>query len=264
MTDLDGLMDFAAHAARAGGEVTLEHFGRVDVAFKGDGSEVTAADLAAETHIRGLLAEAFPDDGVLGEEHAETPSRSGRRWIIDPIDGTRSFGSAVPLYGVLLTLEDEGRPLLGCCHFPPTGQTLVAARGAGAWLNGTRVQVSDCDDLAAARVVTSGLEYWRDHGSDAQRAGWERLVRATRFARTWGDAFGYYLVATGRAELFVDPICGQYYDYAAFEVIIPEAGGRLTQFDGSAVGPMTSAVASNARLHDAARAVLVGKGDPTV
>ncbi len=259
MMDLDGLMEFAARTARAGGDVTLEHFGRVDVAFKRDGSEVTAADLAAETHIRQLLAEAFPDDGVLGEEHAETPSRSGRRWIIDPIDGTRSFGSAVPLYGVLLTLEDAGRPLLGCCHFPPVGQTLVAARGAGAWLNGVRVQVSGCDDLGAARVVTSGLEYWRDHGSDAQRAGWERLVRSTRFARTWGDAFGYYLVATGRAELFVDPVCGQYYDYAAFEVIIPEAGGRLTQFDGAPVGPMTSAIASNARLHDAARAVLVSE-----
>lgn len=257
MKDLDGLMEFAARTAQAGGAVTLEHFGRVAVGFKGDGTEVTAADLAAETHIRALLAEAFPEDGVLGEEHAETPSRSGRRWIIDPIDGTRSFGSAVPLYAVLLTLEDEGRPLLGCCHFPPTGQTLVGARGAGAWLDGVRASVSPCDDLAAARVVTSGLEYWRDYGTDPLRAGWERLVRATRFARTWGDAFGYYLIATGRAELYADPICGQYYDYAPFDVIIPEAGGRLTQFDGTAVVPMSTVLASNARLHDAARAILL-------
>ena len=159
---------------------------------------------------------------------------------------------------MLLTLEAEGRPLLGCCHFPPTGQTLVAARGAGAWLDGVRVRVSDCDDLSAARVVTSGLEYWRDHGTDALRAGWERLVRASRFARTWGDAFGYYLVATGRAEVFADPICGQYYDFAPFEVIIPEAGGRLTQFGGAPLGAMTTAIASNGRLHDAARAVLRG------
>ncbi len=258
MTDLDALMDFAARTVRAGGDVTLQHFGRVEVGFKGDGSEVTAADLAAEAHIRALLAEAFPHDGVLGEEHAETPSRSGRRWIIDPIDGTRSFGSAVPLYAVLLTLEDEGRPLLGCCHFPAVGQTLVAARGAGAWLNGARAAVSDCDELARARVVTSGLEYWRDNATDDGRAGWDRLVRATRFARTWGDAFGYYLVATGRAEIFADPVCGQYYDYAAFEVILPEAGGRLTQFDGAPVRTMTSAIASNARLHDAARALLLG------
>jgi len=256
--DLDELMDFASRTARAAGEVTLRHFGRVDVQFKGDGSEVTAADLAAEAHVRAVLAEAFPDDGVLGEEEAETPSRSGRRWIIDPIDGTRSFGSAVPLYAVLLTLEDEGRPLLGCCHFPPIGQTLVAARGAGAWLDGVAVRASECDDLAAARVVTSGLEYWRDRATDAQRAGWERLVRATRFARTWGDAFGYYLVATGRAEVFADPVCGQYYDYAPFEVILPEAGARLSQFDGSPVGTMTTAIASNGRLHDAARAILLG------
>jgi histidinol-phosphatase len=258
MTDLDRLMDFAARTARSAGEVTLRHFGAVDVGFKRDGSEVTAADFAAEAHVRAILAESFPDDGVLGEEEAETPSRSGRRWIIDPIDGTRAFGSAVPLYAVLLTLENEGRPVLGCCHFPPIGQTLVGARGAGAWLNGTRVRASDCDDLAAARVVTSGLEYWRDAATDAQRAGWERLVRATRFARTWGDAFGYYLVATGRAEIFADPVCGQLYDYAAFEVILPEAGARLTQFDGAPLGPMTTAIAANPHLYDPARALLLG------
>ena len=258
MTDLDGLMDFASRTVRAAGDVTLRHFGSADVRFKGDGSEVTAADLAAEAHIRAALAEAFPDDGVLGEEEAETASRSGRRWIIDPIDGTRSFSSGVPLYGVLLTLEAEGRPLLGCCHFPVTAQTLVAARGAGAWLNGAPARASACDDLAAARLVTSGLEYWRDHGTAEGRAGWERLVSATRFARTWGDAFGYYLVATGRAELFADPICGQYYDYAPFEVIIPEAGARLTQFDGTPVRPMTTALAGNTALHDAARAILLG------
>jgi histidinol-phosphatase len=258
MTDLDGLMDFAARTARAAGDVTLQHFGRVDVRFKGDGSEVTAADLAAEAHIRAALAEAFPDDGVMGEEEAETPSRSGRRWIIDPIDGTRSFSSAVPLYAVLLTLEDEGRPLLGCCHFPPLGQTLVAARGAGAWLDGARVQVSACDEMKAARLVTSGLEYWRDFATDEMRAGWDRLVAATRFARTWGDAFGYYLVATGRADVYADPICGQYYDYAPFDVIIPEAGGRMSQFDGSPVAPMSSALVSNPHLYDEARAILRG------
>jgi histidinol-phosphatase len=258
MTDLDGLMDFAARTTRAAGEVTLAHFGRVAVELKSDGSELTAADLAAETHIRAALAEAFPDDGVLGEEHAETPSRSGRRWIVDPIDGTRSFGAGVPLYGVLLALEEEGRTVLGCAHYPGLGQTLVAARGAGAWVDGVAVRVSDCGDLAAARLVTSGIEYWRDDGTDELRAGWERLVRATRFARTWGDAFGYYMVATGRAELFVDPVCGKLWDYAPFEVIMAEAGARFTRFDGTAVRSGSTAIASNALLHDAACRVLLG------
>ena len=258
MTDLDDLMDFAARTARAAGDVTLRHFGSAAVRFKGDGSEVTAADVEAEAHIRAAVAEAFPEDGVLGEEDVETPSRSGRRWIIDPIDGTRSFACGVPLYSVLLTLEHGGRPVLGCAHLPGVGQTLVAATGAGAWLNGARVRVSDCDDLAAARVVTSGLEYWRDTATEAGRAAFDTLVRSTRFARTWGDGFGYYLVATGRAELFCDPICGQYYDYAPFQVIMPEAGARLSRFDGSPLAPMSDALASNSLLHDRAAGILLG------
>jgi histidinol-phosphatase len=257
MNDLDDLMDFAVRTARDAGDVTLRHFGTAAVQFKGDGSELTAADLAAEAYIRAALAEAFPEDGVIGEEEGERPSRSGRRWIIDPIDGTRSFASGVPLYCVLLALEAEGRPVVGCAHFPATGQTLVAGTGAGAWVNGQRVRVSDCDDLASARLVTSGLEYWRDTPTHA--AGFDRLVRATRTARTWGDGFGYYLVATGRAEIFCDPICGQYYDYAPFSVILPEAGGRFSQFDGGPIAPQTNSIASNALLHDRAAALILGR-----
>lgn len=258
MSGWDNLMDFAVRTARDAGDVTLRHFGRVAVQFKSDGSELTEADIAAEAYIRAALAEAFPLDGVMGEEDVERPSRSGRRWIIDPIDGTRSFGSGVPLYCVLMTLEDQGRPVLGCAHFPAMAQTLVAAAGAGAWVNGVGVQVSGCDDLARARLVTSGLEYWRDMGTDADRAGFDRLVNATRIARTWGDGFGYYLVATGRAEIFCDPSCGNYWDYAPFTVIIPEAGGRLSRFDGSPVAAGTDALASNGALHAASAAILLG------
>ena len=257
MTDRDGLMDFAARTAEAAGRITLQHFGRAAVRYKGDGSEVTAADLAAEEHLRSAIAEAFPDDGIVGEEGRDVPSRSGRRWIVDPIDGTRSFSCGVPLYCVLIALEEAGAPVLGCCHFPVLGETLVAARGAGAWLNGRNpARVSECDDLASARLVTSGFEYWRDRSNDADRAGWERLVRATRFARTWGDGYGYFLVATGRVDLMVDPISGSYWDFAPMDVILTEAGGRYTQFDGSPVGAWTQALASNGRLHDAAARVL--------
>jgi histidinol-phosphatase len=257
MTDRDGLMEFAARAAEAAGRITLQHFGRAAVSYKGDGSEVTAADLAAEEHLRAAIAEAFPDDGLMGEEGENVPSRSGRRWIVDPIDGTRSFSCGVPLYCVLITLEEEGTPVLGCCHFPVLGETLVAGTGAGAWLNGrVAARVSECDDLAAARLVTSGFEYWRDRSNDADRAGFERLVKATRFARTWGDGYGYFLVATGRVDLLADPISGAYWDYAPMNVILGEAGGRFTQFDGSPVGAWTQALATNGRLHDAAARVL--------
>lgn len=258
MSDWDNLMDFAARTARAAGDVTREHFGHAAVNYKGDGSEVTAADLAAEAYIRGAIGDAFPDDGVMGEEGEDTPSRSGRRWIVDPIDGTRSFSCGVPLYCVLLCLEVEGVPSLGCCHFPMLGETLVAASGAGAWLNGERARVSDCESLGDARLVTSGFEYWRDRSTDAHRAGFDRLVRGTRFARTWGDGYGYFLVATGRVDLLCDPISGSYWDFAPMNVILPEAGGRFTQFDGSPVGAWTPALATNGRLHEAASALLRG------
>lgn len=253
-TDRDNLLDFAVRTAERAGEITLDHFGRVAVEFKGDGSEVTAADRAAEAWVRDALREAFPDDGVLGEEDEETASRSGRRWIVDPIDGTRSFSAGVPLYGVLLALEEAGRPLLGVCHFPALRQTLAAATGAGAWWDGRPARVSGCDDLSAARVVTSGLEYWRDWATPAARDGLTALIDGSRYARTWGDCFGYALVATGRADVLADPAVGAVWDYLPMLPILAEAGGRFTTLTGAPVEAWSTALATNGRLHDAARA----------
>jgi histidinol-phosphatase len=195
MNDLDDLMEFAATTAGAAGALTLEHFGSAAVEFKGDGSEITAADLAAEAYLRSAIQERFPDDGMLGEEGSRAAGRSGRRWIFDPIDGTRSFASGVPLYGVLLALEIEGRPILGCCHFPALSQTLVAATGAGAWFNGRRARVSTVDSLEQARLVTSGLEYWRQWASPEGLEGWRGCSRrsvllargATASATRWSQ-----------------------------------------------------------------------------
>jgi histidinol-phosphatase len=251
---LDNLLDFATRAAEGAGRITREHFGRVAVEFKGDGSEVTEADRAAEAYLRAEIAEAYPEDGILGEEGSDVESRSGRRWVLDPIDGTRSFAAGVPLYGVLLALEMEGAPVLGCCHFPELGQTLVAARGAGAWFNGARARVSQCDDLAAARLVTSGLEYWRDWAPEHGQQGLQRLIDRVRFARTWGDSYGYALVATGRAEVMADPSCGSTWDYLPMLPIVEEAGGRFTTLRGRPVHAWSTALASNGRLHSAAAA----------
>ncbi len=247
--DFDDLMEFAARTAERAGEITLRHFGAAAVEFKGDGSEVTAADRASEEFIRGTIAEAFPEDGLFGEEGTAVESRSGRAWIIDPIDGTRSFASGVPLYGILLALDDGGTPVVGCCHFPAFGQTFVAAREAGAWLGGRRIRVSDVSELPEARVSTSGLEYWRDWATNEGRAGFDRLVRGSRFTRTWSDCFGYCQVAAGRAEIMVDPTVGSYWDYAALVPILAEAGARFTTLGGSPVGRWTSALATNGLLH---------------
>jgi histidinol-phosphatase len=252
--DLDDLMDFAVRTARSAGSTALERFGTVAVEYKGDGSEVTEADRSAEAQILAAIGEAYPEHGVHGEEGTEVASRSGARWIIDPIDGTRSFASGVPLFGVLLALEVEGEPLLGCAHFPAIGETIVAARGAGCWHDGKRAGVSAIDSLKEARVVTSGLEYWRDWATDAGRAGFDRLVGSVRFARTWGDAFGYVLVATGRAEIMADPACGAYWDYAPMVPILEEAGARFTSLGGAPARAWSSALASNGRLHREAAA----------
>ncbi len=250
--DLDKLLDFATHAAVRAGEITLEHFGSVTVEFKGDGSEVTRADRASEEYLRESIQEAFPQDGILGEEGTQVPSRSGRRWILDPIDGTRSFASGVPLYGVLLAMEESGSPVLGCIHFPALGQTLAAVEGGGAWLDGRRVRVSECDALREARVVTSGLEYWRDSSTEAGQRGWDALVRGCRFVRTWGDCYGFSLVATGRAEVMAEASVGALWDYSPMVPILREAGGRLTTLAGEPLSAWSSALATNGRVHEAA------------
>src|SRR5690349_11461569 len=123
--EFDGLMDFAARTAERAGEITLAHFGSAAVERKGDGSEVTAADRASEAFLQQAIADAFPDDGILGEEGASAAGKSGRRWIVDPIDATRSFAAGVPLFGVLIALEIGGEPVLGCCHLPALGETVV-------------------------------------------------------------------------------------------------------------------------------------------
>jgi histidinol-phosphatase len=250
--DQDNLMDFAVRTVTDAGQITLERFGRVAVEYKGDGSEVTEADRAAETFIRSAIAERFPDHGVYGEEGVNLPSAGSHRWVIDPIDGTRSFASGVPLYAVLLALEVDGIPLLGCAHFPALSDTIVAAVGGGCWWGDRRAGVSECTQPREARIVTSGLEYWRDWATPEGRAGFERLLGMGRFGRTWGDAYGYILVATGRAEILADPACGARWDYAPVLPILTEAGGRFTTLSGLPVHSWSSALASNSHLHEAA------------
>lgn len=257
--DLDNLMQFAVQTAERAGAITLDMFGKTITERKQDGSEVTEADRAAETFIVETIREAFPDDGIVGEEGGAVESRSGRRWVIDPIDGTRSFATGVPLYGVLLALEVDEVPVLGCCHLPGLRETIVAATGAGAWHDGRRASVSEIDSLQEARVLTSGLEYWREWASPAAHEGWSRLVRSARFVRTWGDCYGYLLVATGRAEIHADPATGAHWDFSPMVPILAEAGGRFTTFTGAPPGAWTTALATNNAIHAAA----CGVWDPT-
>lgn len=250
--EFDNLLDFVSRTATAAGEITLRHFGRTALERKADGTEVTIADREAEAYLVEAIGETFPDDGVFAEEGGSAATRSGRRWIIDPIDGTRSYASGVPLYGVLLALEVDGVVVLGCCHLPALGETVVGAVGAGAWHNGQRCSVSEVDRMGDARVVTSGLEYWRDWATPTGQEGWGRLVRDARYVRTWGDCYGYVLVATGRAEIHADPAVGALWDFAPMIPIMTEARGRFTTLENTPVAPWRTALASNGLLHDLA------------
>jgi histidinol-phosphatase len=240
------LVAAAVDIARSAGARTLDWYNRPDLAVdtKSDGSPVTAADLAAETLMRARLAVEFPADAVIGEEHEDTAGTSGRTWVIDPIDGTKAFARGVPLYSNLIALVDEHGPAVGVINLPALGETIWAGRGLGAFHNGDRCRVSDRRSLDGSYVCTSGFGYWEP---DDLRA----VLDSPVVFRTWGDAYGYALVATGRAEAMIDPLANPW-DVAPMAVIIPEAGGRYTTFagDDSSDGWKTgSGVGTNGAIH---------------
>ncbi len=178
---------------REAGELTLSWFRAddLDVERKADGTPVTAADRAAERLLRERLAERFPGDGILGEEEDPVPSTTGRRWILDPIDGTKAFTCGVPLYSNLLALEDEHGIAIGVVNMPALGEAVWAGRGLGVWSERGRAQVSDVGGLDGAFISSSAVSAWRPEQVTALRDAGTHL-------RTWGDGYGYALVATGR------------------------------------------------------------------
>jgi histidinol phosphatase-like enzyme (inositol monophosphatase family) len=239
------LLKAAEELARHIGGVALTHYrSLLKVETKADGSPVTVADREAETAARAWLAARFPDDGVLGEELGELAGTSGRRWIIDPIDGTKTFVRGVPLWGSLVALVEGERVLAGAACFPAVGETIAAAPGEGCWWNGQRARVSNCATLAGATVLITDERTFR---SASKREAWRTLTGEASIARTWGDCYGYLLVATGRAEAMVDPIVNPW-DAACFQPIIEEAGGVFTDLNGATTAFAGSAIATNQTL----------------
>jgi histidinol phosphatase-like enzyme (inositol monophosphatase family) len=250
---LDTRVAPAAELARITGMVALRHYrSRLTVETKADGSPVTVADRAAEEAARAWVRTRFPEDGVLGEELGEERPGARRRWIIDPIDGTKSFVRGAPLWGSLVALCEGDQVLAGAAYFPAVEELVAAAPGAGCWWNGSRCYVSAVDTLAEATVLTTD-ERFRERPQ--YRAGWIELSRAASVSRTWGDCFGYLLVATGRAETMCDPILSPW-DSAALQPIIEEAGGVFTDWSGVATAFGGSAVATNRALALAVRSML--------
>jgi histidinol phosphatase-like enzyme (inositol monophosphatase family) len=246
---LSELTEFAVQLARRAGEVTLEYFRHgVEADLKADGTPVTAADRGAEELLRREIGARFPADGIVGEEFGADAGESGRVWILDPIDGTRSFVHGVPLYGVLVGLEIGGETALGVIHLPALGETVWAYSGGGCWWNGARAGVSQVGELGRGLVTTS------DVPTDGRL---DRLFAAAGLRRTWGDCYGYALVATGRAEAMIDPVVAVW-DVAAVKPIIEEAGGRFTDLHGRSGIRGGSAVGTNGLVHDAVLGLVKG------
>lgn len=243
-------MDEAVGLARQAGEFTLRFFRSPDLAVetKRDGTPVTEADRGAESLLRRELARRHPGDGVYGEEEGERPSETGRRWIIDPLDGTRAFTRGVPLYVNLLALEDEHGIAVGVINIPALGETVYAGRGTGCFSNGRPASASRTGELAGAYLSTSGFDGWDDEVLG-------RVKRSGLRLRTWGDGYGYALVATGRIDAMVDPEAALY-DLAPMPVIMAEAGGRFTDWSGRVDPAGGNALATNGVLHDAVLALL--------
>jgi histidinol phosphatase-like enzyme (inositol monophosphatase family) len=241
---LNSDLEFAVDVVRQAGELTMTHFraAELEIIRKADGSPVTLADQGAEDLMRRLISARFPDDGILGEEDGETAGTSGRRWVIDPIDGTDAFTHGVALYTNLLYLEDEHGPAVGVINVPAIGEMCWAGRGLGCFLNGIPCRVSSKADLDGSVLSTSGFDYWDvDMLAAARQSGLKM--------RTWGDGYGYLLVASGRIEVMVDPAIN-FWDIAPCLVIIPEAGGTMSRLDGATGVELTSCIATNGLVHD--------------
>jgi histidinol-phosphatase len=250
---ISDLLDVAVKAAKAGGARTLENFGgRVQAETKSDGSPVTSSDRASEQEIRRVIQKAFPGHTILGEEGGATPGDPRVRWILDPIDGTKSFIHGVPLYSVLVAVEVDGRPSAGVIYLPALNELVTGAIGLGCRWNGRPARVSSVDRLSEATVITSSVR-----ALEARGVRFQRLAAATKTQRGWGDAYGYALVATGRADAMIDAGV-QIWDNAPLLPIVEEAGGRFTSWGGRRDISSQDAVGSNGRIHDSLLGVLAG------
>ena len=223
-------MEFAVEAAWQAGKITLRYFQTgVTPDWKADDSPVTLADREAEQKIRELIGRSFPEDGILGEEFGEQQGLSGNRWLIDPLDGTKSFVQGVPFYGVLIAMERADGVRLGVVHMPALNETVWAASGEGCWWNGRRASVSNVRQLNDACFCYTS---WTSFAAQGKTEQWMRLGKQVRLLRGWGDCYGHLLVATGRVEGCFDAIMNPW-DCGPLLPILEEAGGTFTDWQGN-------------------------------
>jgi histidinol-phosphatase len=240
-------LEFAVELARGAGEITLKYFrSKPETTTKTDGSYVTIADREAEAYIRRQIGERFPDDGILGEEEGESHGTSGRRWIIDPIDGTFAFVHGVPFYGVLIAVEIDREMSVGVVNIPALNEIVSAGKGMGCFFNGEPARVSSTTKLEDALLLSTDFAACERYGFGEAA---ESLQSRARTSRTWGDCYGYVLVATGRADIMLDPVMNLW-DCAPLLPILEEAGGTFTDWRGVKTAYGGNSIATNGLLFD--------------
>jgi histidinol phosphatase-like enzyme (inositol monophosphatase family) len=255
------MLAFATDVVTQAGRVALAYFQtELTIDSKADDSPVTVADREAERLMRELIRARFPHDEIAGEEMGvdavdSISTSTGRRWVLDPIDGTRSFIRGVPLFGVMIALQVDDVVQLGVLHFPALSETVAAMRGGGCWWNGKRAQVSNVSSIEQALILTTDATNFSTLFERARSEAFSPGSAKFPMIRTWGDCYGYALVATGRAEAMFDPALAVW-DVAALIPIIEEAGGVITSMSGAPPLPVNGAIATNRVIADALRTMI--------
>jgi histidinol-phosphatase len=245
--------DLAVEAARTAGDLAKTIYETaIEVEWKADNSPVTIADKRAEESIRTAVARHFPRDGFLGEEYGAEPSGSGYRWVIDPIDGTRSFVRHIPIWATLIGLEYRGEQIGGVVYIPVFNQLYRALRGDGAYRDDRRIRVSDISDLSESLLCYSSIGWFRKAGREAT---FLELASKTQRQRGYGDFYGFVLVAEGAVELMVEHGVHPW-DVAATKALVEEAGGTFTNWNGTPTIDSPDVLASNGKLHQEVLAIL--------
>jgi len=246
-------LELARHMAAEAGREILKHYqSDLVVETKRDHTPVTIADRKAEERVRAIMERETPGWGIVGEELGVANEGHARRWIVDPVDGTKSFICGVPFFGTLLALVEDGEPLLGVIALHALGHTLWATKGGGAFVDGHPAHVSGIESLEEAALLDGCQTTIERLGYGA---AWRALRHRAKMARGWGDCYGHFLVATGGAEVMFDPVA-MVWDLAPLAVILPEAGGEFSGVDGSRSIDAGSGVSTNGRLHGAVLAAL--------
>jgi histidinol-phosphatase len=251
--------DLAIQAATMAGDYALSIYDSTfDVEIKGDQSPVTIADRNAEAMIRERVAKHFPRDGFLGEEFGDQPGDSGYRWIIDPVDGTKSFIRKVPMWGTLLGLEYRGESIAGVVYMPNYGELWRTLRGDGVYhvnrfQNERRIRVSDVAKLSESFLCYSSVSWFEKTGRQKQ---FLELSAKTDRQRGYGDFYGFCLVAQGSVDVMIDHGVHPW-DVAAVKALVEEAGGRFTDWSGTPTIHTPDVIASNGKIHDDVRAILM-------